>query len=64
MKPWSSQEIATLIRGVFRFGENEWTDLNEDIFDEKARLPNELALKWRQVKQLMNQDIKRVLKET
>ena len=53
-----------MIKVVFRYGENEWSDLNDDILEEKSRHPNEIALKWRQIKQLMNQDIKRVLKET
>jgi hypothetical protein len=28
---WSEQEISYLIRGVFKNGENEWTELNEDL---------------------------------
>jgi len=31
MIPWTNQEISSLIRGVFRFGENEWSELIEDI---------------------------------
>ena len=33
---WSSKEIQTLIRGVFRFGENEWYDLLLDGEDENG----------------------------
>jgi hypothetical protein len=62
LKPWSSQEIANLIRGIFRYGENEWSDLLEDIYENPFRTPNEVALKWRSIKQLMNQDIKRAIK--
>lgn len=57
-KKWTSKEIQTLIRGVFRYGENEWQELLIDGEDEPTyhaggfafhpqRTPNELALKWR-----------------
>lgn len=29
---WTQKEIASLLRGVMKNGENEWTDLMEDIF--------------------------------
>ena len=32
--PWSSKEVQTLIRGVFRFGENEWQELLADAGEE------------------------------
>jgi hypothetical protein len=56
---WNSREIQTLIRGVFRYGENEWQELLLDgEGDEQSynagtfcfnpdRKPNEMALKWR-----------------
>lgn len=53
-----------MIRGVFRYGENEWSELLEDIYENPIRLPNEVALKWRQIKQLMKSDIKRALQAT
>jgi hypothetical protein len=73
---WNSREIQTLIRGVFRYGENEWQELLLDgEGDEQAyhagtfcfhpdRTPNEVALKWRQVKCLMKRDIRRVRRQT
>ncbi|CDW90352.1 UNKNOWN [Stylonychia lemnae] len=62
--PWTNQEISSLIRGVFRFGENEWSELLEDIDVHQTRTANQIALKWRQIKQIMRKDIKRVLQET
>ena len=62
--PWSDKELANLIRGIFRFGENEWSDLMDDVEVHPSRTPNDLALKWRKVKQLMNTDIKRIIKES
>lgn len=72
---WSSKEIQTLIRGVFRFGENEWYDLLLDGEDENGfqsggfafhplRIANELALKWRQIKAIMMKDIKKIRIQT
>lgn len=28
---WSEVEIVALIKGVFKYGENEWSDLIEDL---------------------------------
>jgi len=48
---WTAMEIANLIRGVFRYGENEWSDMNQEIIEvASSRHPNEVALKWRQIK--------------
>jgi len=59
--PWTNKEIASLIYGVFRFGENDWNELKE-VFEcfkgqtngghaeAKKRTPNEMAQKWRQIK--------------
>lgn len=44
---WTDKELANLIRGVFRYGENEWSDLIDDIEVNPLRSPNHLALKWR-----------------
>ena len=60
-----------MIRGVFRYGENEWQELLQDGEDEQAyftggfsfhptRTANQLAAKWRQVKALMIADIRRL----
>jgi hypothetical protein len=38
--PWTNLEISSLIRGVFRFGENEWPELLEDIDVNPSRSPN------------------------
>lgn len=51
---WSKEEISSLIKGVFRFGENEWSELIEDIDVHPSRSPNQLAIKWKQIKYLMN----------
>jgi len=48
--PWTNLEISNLIRGVFRYGENEWSELIEDIYDNPYRTPNQVAMKWRQIK--------------
>ena len=37
---WSSIELANLIRGVFKYGENEWSELLEDIDVHPSRTPN------------------------
>jgi len=58
--PWSKLELANLIRGVFKYGENEWSEQLEDLEVDHSRTPNQLALKWRQVKQLMRTDITRI----
>lgn len=65
--PWSSKEIQTLIRGVFRYGENEWYELLLDGEDDgqaggyhASRTANHLAAKWRQIKAVMMADIKKV----
>ena len=50
-----------MIRGVFRFGENEWSELIEDIEVHQSRTPNQIALKWRQIKSIMSNDIKKAL---
>ena len=74
-KKWTSKEIQTLIRGVFCYGENEWQELLADGEDEPtyqvggyafhpARSPNELALKWRQLKAVMRKDIVKIRAET
>jgi hypothetical protein len=60
---------------VFSYGENEWQELLVDGDDEPtyqaggyafhpSRTPNELALKWRQLKAVMRKDIMRVRAET
>lgn len=48
--PWTDIELANLIRGVFRYGENEWSDLIDDIELHPSRTPNNIALKWRKIK--------------
>jgi hypothetical protein len=52
-----------LIRGVFRCGENEWNELIEDIDVHPSRTANQLALKWRQIKLIMINDLNRLRKE-
>ena len=38
---WSEVEIAALIKGVFKYGENEWSDLIEDLdVINEQRTPN------------------------
>jgi len=32
---WTSREIQTLIRGVFRYGENEWQELLLDAGEDE-----------------------------
>lgn len=58
LEPWSKAELSSLIRGVFKFGENEWSELIEDIEVGKGRSANEIALKWRDIKMQMQNDIR------
>ncbi len=51
---WSPGELAKLIRNVFKNGENEWTEITEDMEFHPSRTPNQVALKWRQVKLIMS----------
>lgn len=37
---WSSIELSNLIRGVFKLGENEWSELLEEIDLHPSRTPN------------------------
>ena len=61
---WSKAELMSLIKGIFKYGENEWNELIEEIEVHPQRTPNQLALKWRQIKRLMSTDIKRIRKLT
>ena len=49
---------------MYKYGENEWSDLIDFIELNPSRTPNEIAIKWRQIKQLMMEDIKRVKRLT
>ena len=71
---WYDSEIATLIFGVIRLGDKDFTDLmNETVFirneieaagrplyiGNKRRNPQEVARKWQQIKTLRNLDLNR-----
>ena len=37
---WTKDEILSLIKGIFNHGENEWSELIEDIEVHPSRTPN------------------------
>ena len=47
---------------MFNLGENEWHELHEEINVHSSRTPNQLALKWRQIKRVMLSDINKISK--
>lgn len=54
---WSEEETANLLRGVLKYGEQNWrTILNEEQF-EKSRAVNQLVLKWRMIKIFMKGEL-------
>lgn len=56
-KQWSELETINLLRGIFRFGENNWKlILKEENFD-KSRTVNQLILKWRMIKIFMKGEL-------
>ena len=54
MAEWSPLEIAKLIKNVFKNGENEWSEIAEEMELPLPRSPNEIALKWKQIKYIMS----------
>jgi len=48
------------LKGVFKVGENEWTDIKEDFEFGSDKTANQIALMWSKVKQIMLSDLKRV----
>jgi hypothetical protein len=56
-------EIESLIKAVFKNGENEWSEIQEELNQFGIfKSPNESAFKWKQIKYHMNNDIKRIRK--
>jgi len=37
---WSKAELMSLIKGIFKYGENEWNELIEEIEVHPQRTPN------------------------
>ncbi len=60
---WATKELILLLRGVFKYGENEWRDILDDSDFNPARSANSLALMWQQIKYVMNKDLKRSIEK-
>ncbi len=48
-----------MLKGVFKIGENEWSDIKEDYEFNSSISSNDLAKMWQKVKQIMLLDIQR-----
>lgn len=56
-----------MLVAVFNLGEGEWYEIQKRIdfsSSNQTKTPNQVALRWKQIKRVMKRDIKQVKKET
>jgi len=62
-EPWTDVEKLNLLKGICKHGEQAWSDILDKYNFQSMRTSNSLAYKWKQIKQIMLEDIQRIYKE-